>query len=113
MGDITSMLVPLQTLAGWPAEPDPSTLHVLGLLVGLPLVAALIISGLVKARTLSQGGRGSSAKFDHPAWLGAKDEKDEADEILGTDNAGGQAAAQGGPAISAGDTGKGGASARW
>lgn len=38
------MLTPLETLPGWPAAPDPSVLHILGLLAGVPLLIALAIS---------------------------------------------------------------------
>lgn len=39
------MLVPLETLPGWPAAPNPTPLHALLLLVGVPLVVILIIAG--------------------------------------------------------------------
>ena len=39
------MLVPLETLSGWPAAPDPSVLHFLLLLIGAPLVLGLVIAG--------------------------------------------------------------------
>jgi hypothetical protein len=39
------MLVPLETLSGWPAAPDPSVLHFLALLIGVPLVIGLLIAG--------------------------------------------------------------------
>lgn len=115
MSSITSMLVPLETLSGWPAAPNPNPLLVLGLLFGLPLVVIIVISVLIKARSLSAAGRGSSATYTDPTWLGAKQG---VQEILGDDNAAGQAALQGGPVDDA-DNGatltdqRGGASARW
>ena len=39
------MLVPLETLSGWPAVDDPSALQVLGLLVGLPASAVGVPAG--------------------------------------------------------------------
>lgn len=88
------MLVPLETLAGWPTAPDPNPLHVLGLLFGLPLLVAIIISVLIKARSLSAAGRGGTQQYADPTWLGPKQS---GQEILGDDNAAGQAALQGGP----------------
>lgn len=38
------MLMPLETLPGWPAAPDPSILQALGLLIGAPLVLGLLIA---------------------------------------------------------------------
>jgi hypothetical protein len=116
MSAITSMLVPLETLAGWPPAPNPNPLEVLGLLIGLPLVVVVIISVLIKRRSLSAAGRGSHDSYTDPTWVGAKAG---VEEILGDDNAAGQAAIQGGPAVdkeaeqakAAGD--RGGASARW
>ncbi len=109
------MLVPLETLSGWPQSPDPNPLYVLGLLFGLPLLVMIIISGLIKARSLAAAGRGSSAKYTDPTWLGAKQG---VQEILGDDNAAGQAALQGGPVGDPDDSAtrtdqRGGASARW
>jgi hypothetical protein len=38
------MLVPLETLSGWPAVPNPSPLQFLLLLFGVPLVLGLLIA---------------------------------------------------------------------
>ena len=42
MTDLSSMLVPLETLPGWPKVPNPSALETLGLLIGLPLVVIIV-----------------------------------------------------------------------
>lgn len=39
------MLVPLETLPGWPPAPNPALLVSIGLLIGLPLVLGLVIAG--------------------------------------------------------------------
>jgi len=39
------MLVPLETLPGWPAAPNPTVLQFFGLLLAVPLVLGLIIGG--------------------------------------------------------------------
>lgn len=114
MSQLLSMLVPLETLAGWPTVKDPTPLQSLGLLIGLPLLVIIIVSVLVTARERSTI-RGANNKYTDPTWVGAEAGQD---EILGADNAAGQAALQGGPAAdlqgtatSVDDTG--GASARW
>ncbi len=39
------MLVPIETLPGWPAAPNPTVLEALGVLVLIPGVLALVIIG--------------------------------------------------------------------
>ncbi|MET0692664.1 MAG: hypothetical protein ABWY56_01965 [Propionibacteriaceae bacterium] len=112
MSAITSMLVPLETLAGWPEVANPNPLHVLGLLFGLPLVVIIVVWVLVKARSLSLASHESEDKYTNPTCIGSKEKND---EVLGSDNAAGQAALQGGPDESGSSTSddRGGASARW
>jgi hypothetical protein len=69
--ELLSMLVPLETLAGWPDTPNPSVLQSLGLLVGLPAVAFGVIALIGKASSLSKAGRTSSAPVTDPVWLNA------------------------------------------
>lgn len=38
------MLVPLETLPGWPAAPNPSPLHWLGLLIAIPVILGVVIA---------------------------------------------------------------------
>jgi hypothetical protein len=118
------MLVTLETLPGWQPVPNPSALHVLGLFILLPLLATIIIIVLVKASELARGNRLSNSPYTDPTWIGSQ-AKD--DQVLGSDNASGQAALQGGPSVdgtetsgggsrtgtTTSDSGKGGASARW
>ncbi len=63
-------IVPLETLAGWPAAPDPSPLISLALLVGVPAVAALVIIALVNIRARLTGGYG--AEVNESGWAGAR-----------------------------------------
>lgn len=108
------MLVPLETLPGWPAAPDPSPLTVLGLLVGLPLVVIVIVAVISKINRLMKVSRGEPIQVTQPMWVGGLDrpeiEGPRHDEVVGdakaiTDEA---KAVAGEPGA---DTG--GASARW
>lgn len=67
------MLVPLQgTLPGWPTTPQPSAMHLLGLLIGIPLVIFLILSLITKGPDLIRAGRGEEeTPAGAPLWLGA------------------------------------------
>ena len=86
------MLVPLETLAALPMALDYTPLNVLLLLIGFPLVAGVVIAVVVGATTRSH--HGADTPFTDPTWIGSKAQHD---EVLGTDNAAGQAALQGGP----------------
>lgn len=63
-------IVPLETLAGWPAAPNPSVLESLALLVGAPALATLVIIALVNIRAKLTGGYGS--QVDESGWAGAR-----------------------------------------
>jgi hypothetical protein len=63
-------IVPLETLAGWPAAPNPSPLESLALLVGAPAIVALVIIALVNIRSRLTGGYGSHV--NESGWAGAR-----------------------------------------
>ena len=86
------MLVPLETLAAIPLALDNTPLNHLLLLIGIPTVAGVVIAVVVGATTRSH--HGADTPFTDPTWIGSKAQHD---EVLGTDNAAGQAALQGGP----------------
>ena len=92
-----SMLVPLETLAG---TTNPTALQSLGLLVGFPALAFVIIALLGRASTLAKAGRVSSPEVADPVWLGGPGSKELTD---------GRATA----GVSGQASGTGGASARW
>jgi hypothetical protein len=110
MSAITSMLVPLETLAAVPLALANTPLNVLLLLVGFPLLAIIVVSLVVKRSQLSAASKDPSSKYTDPTWIGSKEKND---EVLGNDNAAGQAALQGRPGDQSGGDDKGGASARW
>jgi hypothetical protein len=63
------MVVPLQTLPGWPAAPDPSTLHVLALLVGGPLVVVVFVALIARVHHAVRGNVGVPAVANQPIWV--------------------------------------------
>jgi hypothetical protein len=95
---LLSMLVPLDTLAGWPPAPDPSWLQVLGLLFGLPLLVMVVVIAL--AKVFNAAGKGDAHdEVTEPVWVGGRPEQK-------TES---PAAIEGGEAPSE----SGGAGARW
>jgi hypothetical protein len=67
------MLVPLDTLAGWPAAQKPTILQTLGLLVGFPAVAILIAFAVAKIGTSVQAKRGDSTPaLTDSVWVGGR-----------------------------------------
>ena len=72
MTELLSMLVPLETLAGWPAAPEPSILQTLALLVGIPLLVAVIVFVIAKIGTSVQASRGDAAPAADSVWVGGR-----------------------------------------
>jgi hypothetical protein len=70
------MLVPDETLSGWPAVADPSILQTLGLLVGLPLVVIIIVFLVAKAGNVAKAGRQTDRQVTDPVWLGGRKDGD-------------------------------------
>jgi hypothetical protein len=68
------MLVPLDTLAGWPAAPDPSALQVLGLLVGAPLLVIIVVIAIAKISNAAGAGD-EHAEVTEPVWVGGRPEQ--------------------------------------
>lgn len=63
------MLVPLETLPGWPAVETPSVLEILGLLVGIPALLAVLIAGLVKLGAMLEAKRHPQSDVPESVWL--------------------------------------------
>lgn len=66
------MLVPLDTLPGWPEVQDPSALHVLALLVGAPLVVIVLIAVLSRVHHAVRGNMGTPAVANQPIWVNGR-----------------------------------------
>jgi hypothetical protein len=66
------MLVPLDTLAGWPAAQEPTVLQTLALLVGFPVLAMIVAFAVAKIGTSVQASRGESAPVADSVWVGGR-----------------------------------------
>lgn len=100
------MLVPLETLPGWPQAASPSVLEVLGLLVGLPLVVVVIVGAIAKVDKMIKVSRGEPLQVTEPVWVGGLDRP----EIEGPLH---DEVVEDAKQVSGPGTDVGGASARW
>jgi hypothetical protein len=73
VNELLSMLVPLETLAGWPAAPEPPLLQVLGLLVGIPALVIIIAFAVAKIGTTVQASRGDASPAAESVWVGGRE----------------------------------------
>jgi hypothetical protein len=64
------MLVPLETLSGWPQVTNPTPLQVLLLLLGFPLLVFFIVIAINKIVTSVHAGRGDVVHASDPLWVG-------------------------------------------
>ncbi len=104
--ELSSMLVPLDTLAGWPPAPTPTTLQTLGLLVGFPLLVFIVVFAIAKIGNTAKANRGEAPPPAESLWVNGRPgggEIEAAPELHGV-----------GPEDQAGDEQQvGGAGARW
>jgi hypothetical protein len=68
------MLVPLDTLAGWPPAPDPSWLQVFALLIGAPLVVIVLVIAIAKISN-TVGAGDAHEEVTEPVWVGDRPEQ--------------------------------------
>ncbi len=64
------MLVPLETLPGWPTVTDPTPLQSLGLLIGLPAVVFILVFAIAKIGNMAKASNSSSGAVADPVWVG-------------------------------------------
>lgn len=65
--------MPLQTLFGWPAAPNPSALAELGLLIGLPVAVIIIAFTVAKVGNAAKDRRrGGGVQATDPIWMGGR-----------------------------------------
>lgn len=67
------MVVPLETLAGWPAAPQPTVLQTLGLLVGVPLLVFIVVIAINKIVQSIHAKRGTAMPPVEAMWVGGKE----------------------------------------
>jgi hypothetical protein len=65
-----SMLMPLETLSGWPQVQDPSILATLAVFVGFPVLVFLIVIAISKIATSMHESRGEDIHASDPLWVG-------------------------------------------
>ena len=106
--------MPLETLSGWPQVENPSPLQVLGLLVGIPLLIAIIVIAIIEIGARAHAGRGDSIQASDPLWVGGSQETGalEAPSANPGTEASGEVAAGDGEGDETGEH-VGGAGARW
>jgi hypothetical protein len=66
------MLVPLETLSGWPQVANPTVLQSLTLLVGIPLLIAVVVIAIIEIGAKARARRGDIDTSD-PLWVGARE----------------------------------------
>lgn len=64
------MLVPLETLEGWPDVETPSVVEQLSLFIGIPLVATILIAIYVVLTRKRESRLAAESGVVEPAWLG-------------------------------------------
>lgn len=114
------MVVPLQTLPGWPAAPNPSALHVLALLVGGPLVVILLVALITRVHHAVRGNVGVPAVANQPIWVNGQriepatqDDGSRAAIAAGHEAVSSSVGAQPDETSSQDESSTGGAGARW
>ena len=109
------MLVPLETLSGWPRAENPTALQSLLLLFGAPIVVFLIVIAINKIVQTFHATRGDDPRTSDPLYLvdARTGEAKLVDANPGTDA--GQQVLAGSGEVEGDDTGEhvGGAGARW
>jgi hypothetical protein len=109
------MLVPLETLSGWPPAENPTVLQTLVLLVGFPILVFLIVIAINKIVQTIHATRGDDPRTSDPLYLvdARTGEAKLVDANPGTDA--GQQALVGSGEVEGDDTDEhvGGAGARW
>ena len=65
--------MPLETLSGWPQAPNPTILQSLALLVGIPLLIAIVVIAMIEIGARARRGREDPALTSDPLWVGAQE----------------------------------------
>ena len=115
MNELLSMLVPLETLSGWPQVQNPTVLQSLLLFVGFPSWSSSSWWPSTRSRRNIHAARGHDVQSSDPLWVGDHEpaELESASANPGTEA--GDQIETGEAAVEGDDTGEhvGGAGARW
>jgi len=101
------MLVPLETLSGWPEAPDPTALEALGLLIGFPALVFVIVFAIAKIGTVAQASSAAATPMTDPVWVGGRETAENVDTV--SEDLDDETASAGDGSANSG----GGAGARW
>ena len=66
------MLVPFDTLAGWPTAQAPTALQTLALLVGFPLLVIILAFAVAKIGNNLKASRGEAPPPAESLWVGGR-----------------------------------------
>ena len=86
MSELLSMVVPLETLSGWPVVAEPTVLQTVGLLIGLPALVFVIVFAIAKIGNAAKAERTPTAEVGNPVWVGGRSQGEL--EASGPDQAG-------------------------
>jgi hypothetical protein len=108
------MLVPLETLSGWPRVENPPALYSLLLFFGFPILVFLVVIAINKIVQTIHATRGDDPRTSDPLWVGAQ-ESAEIEPIPDSKPSEQTVTTTGGSDVEGDDTGEhvGGAGARW
>ena len=106
--------MPLETLSGWPQVSDPTPLQSLILLIGIPLLIAVIVIAIIEIGARARARRGDSTEASDQLWVGAQ-ESAEIEPIPDSKPSEQTVTTTGDSDVEGDDTGEhvGGAGARW
>ena len=106
--------MPLETLSGWPQVSNPTPLQSLILLIGIPLLIAVIVIAIIEIGARARTRRGDTTEAGDPLWVGAQ-ESAEIEPIPDSKPSEQTVTTTGGSDVEGDDTGEhvGGAGARW
>jgi len=109
------MLVPLETLSGWPQVQNPTVLQSLLLFVGFPVLVFLIVIAINKITQSVHAARGQDLQSSDPLWVGDHESAALESASVNPGTEAGQQIETGEGEIEGDDTGEhvGGAGARW
>ena len=73
MIETVSIVVPLQTLFGWPEAPAVTPLEALGLLAGVPIMVIAAIFAVAKGNAMMRAAKlGPGPQPSDPVWMGGR-----------------------------------------